>query len=117
VEQKTQAAGAYFFVPSSQPLGKLVMNLLEPNAPDSIVKWGTMNSIFELKEYASDYIMEPLAQKMLAQDAKLKAEFDAALAADPAMAKNPRARLMWLYMHSAYYERDKDLYPVLKLLP
>jgi hypothetical protein len=117
VEQKTIAAGAYFFVPATQTLGKLVMNMLEPNAPDSVVKWGTMNSIFELKEYASDYIMEPLAEKMLAQDAKLKADFEAALAADPAMARNPRSRLIWLYMRSPYYERDKDLYPVLKLLP
>lgn len=117
VEQKTIAAGAYFFVPATQTLGKLAMNLLEPNAPDSVVKWGTMNSIFELKEYASDYIMEPLAQKMLAQDAKLKADFEAALAADPAMARNPRARLMWLYLRSPYYERDKDFYPVLKLMP
>lgn len=117
VEQKTIAPGSHFFVPAGQALGKLAMNLLEPNAPDSVMKWGTMNSIFELKEYASDYILEPLAQKMLAQDAKLKAEFDAALAADPALAKNPRGRLMWLYTHSDYYEKDKDLYPVLKLLP
>lgn len=117
VEEKTIAAGAYFFVPAGQPLGKLAMNLLEAQAPDSAVKWGLMNSIFELKEYASDYILEPLAQKMLAQDAQLKADFEAALAADPAMAKNPRARLMWLYMRSPYYEKDKDYYPVLKLLP
>ncbi len=117
VEARKIEPGAYFFVPAGQPLGKLVMNLLEPDAPDSIVKWGSMNAIFELKEYASDYILEPLAQKMLAQDPKLKADFEAALAADPAMAKNPRARAMWLYMRSPYYEKDKDLYPILKLLP
>jgi hypothetical protein len=117
LEERKIEAGRYFFVPAAQTLGKLVMNLLEPEAPDSVVKWGTMNSIFELKEYASDYILEPFAQKMLAQDSKLKADFEAALAADPAMAKNPRARAMWLYMRSPYYEKDKDLYPILKLLP
>jgi hypothetical protein len=116
-EKRTLAAEAYFFVPAQQPLGKLAIQLLEANAPDSAVKWGTLNSIFELKEYASDYIFEPVAQKMLAEDPKLKAAFDAALAADPAFAKNPRARLLWLYQRSPFYEKDKDLYPILRALP
>jgi hypothetical protein len=117
IENRTLAGGDYFVVPTAQALGKLVANLLEATAPDSIVKWGAMNSIFELKEYAADYIMEPLAQRMLAEDAKLKAEFEAALAADAALEKNPRARLLWLYQRSPFYETDKDVYPVLKLLP
>jgi hypothetical protein len=104
----------YFFVPTNQPLGKLAMHLLEPNAPDSVVKWGTINGIFELKEYASDYIFEPLAQKMLERDPKLKADFEAALAADPALKSNPRARQMWLYKRSPFHEPDKDYYPVLR---
>jgi murein tripeptide amidase MpaA len=104
----------YFFVPTNQPLGKLAVNILEPIAPDSLVRWGTFNSIFEQKEYASDYIFEPLAQKMLADDPKLKADFEAALAADASLKSNPRARLLWLYKRSPFYEKDKDVYPVLR---
>jgi hypothetical protein len=114
VERKTLAAGAYFFVPMGRANAKLAMQLLEADAPDSVVKWGSTNAIFELKEYAADYIMEPLAEKMLAADPKLKAEFDAALAADAALAKNPRARLMWLYRRSPFYETDHNVYPVLR---
>ncbi len=114
VEKKRLEAGAYFFVPVGQTLGKLAMQLLEAEAPDSVVKWGSMNVIFELKEYASDYIMEPLAEKMLAEDARLKADFEKALAEDAALARNPRARLMWLYQRSPFYETDHNLYPVLK---
>jgi hypothetical protein len=89
--------------------------LLEPQAPDNVVKWGSINTIFELKEYGADYIVEPLAAQLFAANPALKAEFDAELARDPAFAKNPRARLQWVYRHSPFYERDKDMYPVLRL--
>lgn len=108
-------ANRYVFVPANQPLGKLVMNLLEPAAPDSFLRWGFFNAIFEQKESPADYIMEPLAREMLAANPQLKTEFEAALAADPALAKNPRARLFWFYQRSPYLERDKDVYPVLRL--
>ena len=113
-EKRTVPAGAYF-VSTAQPLVKIIVNLLEPQAPDNIVKWGSMNAIFELKEYGADYILEPLAEKMFAADPALKAKFDAELARDPAFAKNPRARLQWVYRHSPFYERDKDFYPALRL--
>jgi hypothetical protein len=113
-EKHTVPAGAYF-VSARQPLVKLIVNLLEPQAPDNVVKWGSLNSIFELKEYAADYILEPLAVKLFAADPALKAAFEAELERDQAFAKNPRARLMWVYRHSPFYERDKDLYPVLRL--
>jgi hypothetical protein len=112
-ERRTVPMGTYY-VSTNQPLGKLAINLLEAQAPDSVVKWGLLNGLFEQKEYASDYIFEPLAEKMLAGDARLKAEFDAALAADTALAKNPRARLLWLYKRSPFYEPDKDVYPILR---
>ena len=113
-EKHTVAAGAYF-VSTAQPLVKIIVNMLEPQAPDNVVKWGSMNAIFELKEYGADYILEPLAEKMFAADPALKAKFDAELARDPSFAKNPGARLQWVYRHSPFYERDKDLYPVLRL--
>jgi hypothetical protein len=51
---------------------------------------------------------------MLADDPKLKADFEAALAADASLKSNPRARLLWLYKRSPFYEKDKDVYPVLR---
>jgi len=114
--EKRTITASYMFVPTNQQLGRLAMNLLEPNAPDSVIKWGTLNGIFELKEYASDYIFEPLAETMLAKDSKLKADFEAALNADPALKANPRARLLWLYRRSPFYEKDKDAYPILRAI-
>ena len=63
-------------VPLAQPLGKLILNLLEPQAPDSFARWGFFNAIFEEKEYAEHYVLEPLAREMMADDPELKREFE-----------------------------------------
>ncbi|WP_068088809.1 hypothetical protein [Novosphingobium rosa] len=55
-------------VPSNQPLGLLAAALLEAEAPDSF----------------------------LAQNAAIRAAFDSRLAANPAFAQAPKARLDWL---------------------
>lgn len=112
---KVEIAPGDWFVSTAQPLGRLVVNLLDPDAPDSMVKWGLVNSIFEMKEYAADYIFEPLAAKLFAENPSLKAEFEAALAADKTMAGNRRARMEWVYQRTPFYEADKDLYPVCRL--
>jgi murein tripeptide amidase MpaA len=106
-EKRTVNAG-YFYVSTNQALGKLIVHLLEPTAPDSVLKWGSLNGIFEQKEYASDYIFEPIAEKMLAENPKLKAELEAT------QIKEARARMLWLYKRSPYYEKDKDFYPILR---
>lgn len=114
-ETRVFPAGSVF-VPVAQPAGKLAMQILEPQAPDSALRWGFFQSIFEQKEYFSEYVFEPYAREMLNQNSMLKSEFDARLAADPAFAKNPRARLLWLYQRSPYFEAGKDAYPVVRVL-
>ncbi len=49
---------------------------------------------------------------MLAGDPKLKAEFEAKLAADPKFAADPTARLTWFYARSKFYDERYLLYPV-----
>jgi hypothetical protein len=103
------------WVPVAQPAGKLAMHILEPEAPDSAVRWGFFQSVFEQKEYFSDYVFVPYAEAMLAADAALKREYEEAVASDAALKSNARARLTWLYRRSPYQEPDKDIYPVLRL--
>jgi hypothetical protein len=103
------------WVPVAQPAGKLAMHILEPDAPDSAVRWGFIQSVFEQKEYFSDYVFVPYAEAMLAADATLRKEFEQAVATDPSLKSNARARLTWLYRRSPYQEPDKDIYPVLRL--
>jgi hypothetical protein len=99
-------------VPTDQPLGNLAMILLEPESEDSFFTWGFFPEILQRTEYAEGYVMAPLAERMLAEDAKLKAEFDAKLATDADFAKDPRARLSWFYARTPYSDARYRLYPV-----
>lgn len=111
---RRRVAAGSVYVPVAQRAGKAVMHLLEPEAPDSALRWGFFLPVFEQKEYFSDFVFEPFARKMLESDENLRREFERKLAEDPAFAANPRARLGWLYQRSPYHEPDKDLYPVLR---
>ena len=95
------------------PVSRLAMQLLEPNAPDSLVRWGLFNNVFETKEYFEDYAMAPVGDAMLARDPKLKAEFEAWLAAHPDA--RVRQRLAWLYERSPYRDARLNAYPVVRL--
>ena len=99
-------------VPTDQPLGNLAMALLEPECNDSLFAWGFFPEILQRTEYIEGYVVAPMAEKMLAAEPKLKAEFEAKLAAEPDFAKDPQARLQWFYARSKFYDDRYLLYPV-----
>ncbi|MCU0255924.1 MAG: M14 family metallopeptidase [Vicinamibacterales bacterium] len=99
-------------VPTDQPLGDLAIALLEPHAPDAFFRWGFFLSVLQPTEYVETYIMAPTAERMLADDPALRAEFEKALSADAAFAANPRARLRWFYERTPYADTRVRLYPV-----
>ena len=109
--EDTFAAGSVR-VPTDQPLGDLAMALLEPESTDSFLAWGFFTGILQRTEYIEGYVIAPLAEKMLADDPKLKAEFETKLAAEPKFAADPTARLQWFYARSKFYDDRYLLYPV-----
>ncbi|HOT97068.1 MAG TPA: M14 family metallopeptidase [bacterium] len=113
-EKRVFPAGT-IFVPMGNPRGKLIIQLLEPEAPDALVAWGLMNTIFEDREYFESYVMEPLAEKMMAGDKALAERFASKVQSDSAFAANPRARLAFFYQNSPWYDQDKDLYPIWRM--
>lgn len=112
-ETRALAKGA-LYVPVAQPKARLVVALLEPQAPDSMLAWGRFNNAFERKEYMEDYVAEEVAREMMAADPALAAAFKAKIAADPTFAKSGEARLeFFARLHSSWDERY-NLYPVLR---
>ncbi len=99
-------------VPTDQSLGDLAVALLEPESKDSLLAWGFFLEILQRTEYIEGYVVAPLAERMLAADPKLKADFETKLAADPKFAASPAARLRWFYERSPYYDDRYLLYPV-----
>jgi hypothetical protein len=103
-------------VPLDQRSANVAINLLEPQAPDSLLHWGFLDAIFETKEYAEPRVLEKLARDMLARDPALKSEFEQKLHDDPTFAGDPGARLEFFFERSPWYaaQRVGD-YPVLRL--
>jgi hypothetical protein len=113
-DRRDIGAGA-LFVPIAQVKSRLVMSILEPLAPDSLVGWGEFNNAFERKEYMEDYVAEEVAREMLARDPALRTTFDRRVREDAAFAKDPQARLEFFYrLHSSWDERN-NLYPVMRI--
>ncbi len=99
-----------------QPGAKVAMQALEPQGYDSWVAWGFWNTIFERKEYIEDYVIDPLADSMLAADARLRADFESRVKSDTAFAKNVDARRQYFYERSQYAETQVNWYPVARLM-
>ncbi|MCF8506238.1 MAG: M14 family metallopeptidase [Caulobacter sp.] len=99
-------------VSTDQPLGDVVVLLLEPQSSESFFAWGMIPEVLNRVEYIEGYAVAPLADRMLAADPALKAAFDAKLASDPAFAASPDARLGWFYERTPYFDDRYLLYPV-----
>ncbi len=100
-----------------QRQSKVAIEWLEPDAPDSAMKWGFFDSIFEQREYGEGYVLEKLAREEMAQDPALKAEFEHRVETDPKFAASPFARLEFFYDRSPWGKANRvGEYPVGRLL-
>jgi hypothetical protein len=115
MRETRDVAARSLFVPVAQPGARLLIHLLEPAAPDSLVAWGFVNAVFEQKEYIESYVAEELAEAMLRDDPALRAEFVERLAADPAFAASPKQRLDFFYRRSPYRDARKDVVPIVRV--
>lgn len=115
VKEKMSFAAGSYWIPMKQRRARLILSLLEPQAPDSLVRWGFLNSVLEGRGGAGDFILEPIARRLMADSPELRKQFEEKLAADPAFAADPRARLMWWYQRSKYQPGDTGRYPVARV--
>ena len=99
-------------IPTAQPLGDLAAVLLEPDSADSFLQWGFFNEVLQPTEYVEAYIMEPMAERMLAEDPALRAEYEKRVREDAAFAASPADRLQWIYQRTPFYDPRALLYPV-----
>lgn len=104
-----------YIVSTNQRALRVIVNLLEPDAPDSFVHWGFFNAFFERKEYAEAYVMEPYAKVMLENDLSIKTEFLKKLDADEKFRNNPLERLDFFYRNSPFFDQGENVYPIMRL--
>jgi len=99
-------------VSTHQPHYKVLIHLLEPDAPASLFAFGFFNAIFEQKEYGETYVLESLAREMLKNDS-IRIQFNTF------KQNNPKASsyelLNWFYLNSSYSDPYLNIYPIGKL--
>jgi hypothetical protein len=117
VKERMRIPAGSYWVPLRQHRGRLALAMLEPQAPDSLARWGLMNPIFETPfgMGAGEYLSEPIARRMMAGDAELRRQFEARLAGDPQFAADARARLQWWLQQSKYQPGDTGRYPIARV--
>jgi hypothetical protein len=104
--------GDSLLVPTAQSLARLLVALLEPQAPDSFAAWGFFNAHFEQKEYLEPYVAEQIARQMLDSDGELARLFNDKLATDPSFAADPAARLEFFLRRHESWDECFNLYPI-----
>ena len=115
IKQQTFPAGS-MIIPMQQPNARLIAYMLEPRANGSLMEWGFFNTIFEQKEYAETYVMEPLARKMLDSIPGLKAEYEAKKQQDTQFAESQWMQLNWFYQRTPWWDQQYMLYPVGRIM-
>jgi hypothetical protein len=113
MERRRIPAGA-LWIPADQPDFEVAVQLLEPEAPDSLLAWGLLSSVFEQKEYIDPRVLEGHAARML-EDPKVAAEWEAAQK-DEKLAGDPRARYLWWYRRTPYWDETVGLLPYVRVL-
>lgn len=115
VKEKIEIPAGSWWIPMKQRRARLILSMLEPAGPDALAHWGFMNQIFEGREGAGDYLTEPVARRMMADNPQLRDEFEAKLASDAAFAADSRARLQWWMQRSKYEASDNLRYPIVRV--
>jgi hypothetical protein len=113
-ERRDIPAGS-LFVPIAQAHSLMLMALLEPKDPDSLVRWGFFTTSFERKEYMEAYVAEDVAQQLLKTDPAVRKEFEKQLSEDPEFARDPNARLDFFYRRHSAWDDRYNLYPVYRV--
>lgn len=113
--EECKAAPHALFAPLAQPLARLLLALLEPQAPDSFAAWGFFNACFELKEQLEPYVAEQIARDVLASNPKLGDDFARKLKEDAAFSADPAARLEFFWRHHASWDQKLNCYPIRRL--
>ena len=99
-------------VSTDQPLGTLAVALLEPTGESSLFYWGFFNSQFVSQEYGENYMMVPIAEKLLEENEEVASAWDVYKADNPDYADDADAVIEFFFRFTAFYDAEAYLYPV-----
>jgi hypothetical protein len=119
VKEKILIPAGSYWIPMKQRRARLILSMLEPQAPDSLAHWGMMNPVFPGgrggRGGVGEYLSEPIARRMMADFPEMRKQFEEKLKSDPKFAADANARLEWWYQQSKYEPADNGRYPVVRV--
>jgi hypothetical protein len=107
-----------FLIPMGTDKDRFILEMLEPEGPDSYFNWNFFDAVLQQKEHYSPYVFEDKAAEILAKSPKLKVEFEIAKSThrDTGSEMSAAEQLEWVYEHSSHYEKEHNRLPVFKVL-
>lgn len=94
---------------------RFLVEVLEPDAPDSYFNWNFFDAILQQKEWYSPYVFEDIAVKLIEEDSLIAEEFSDMWNTAPGFSQNRQWQLHWVYTHSPYYEKEHMRLPVFRI--
>ena len=101
-----------FVIPMNQEANRFIVEVLEPQAPDSYFAWNFFDAILGQKEGYSHYVFEDKAADYLQKHPELRKQLESKKQTDTAFAKSASAQLDFVYKNSEYFEPAFKTYPV-----
>lgn len=115
VETRTFPAGA-LWIDGATPDFDVAIQLLEPEAPDSLVAWGIVSQVVERKEYIDSRTLEAWVRETLPGNEALGERWRDALAAEPGLEDDPGRRWLWWYRQTPWWDDTVGLFPAARAL-
>lgn len=104
-----------YLISTNQTAVRFLIETLEPQGVDSYFSWNFFDAILQRKEYFSDYLFAPIADKILQNDPILKLKYQNKLNTDSEFATNKNSRLEYIYEQSHVAEPYYRIYPVARI--
>ncbi len=113
-EEEIRVPAGALWVPADQPDFEVAVQLLEPDATDSLFAWGELSSLMERKEYIETAVLEDLVRVRLENEAEARAWAKAL--EDESFAADPRARWLWWYQRTQHWDDTVGRWPVVRIM-
>lgn len=114
-KEKIQFLKGDYVIYLNQEANRYLVEMLEPTGDDSFLSWNFFDGVMQAKEYYSDYRWNPVAEKFLDANPKLKEELEEKKKADSSFANSTSAQLNFIFKNSPWYEPTHKRYPVFRL--
>lgn len=113
--QKMFAYAGDYIVINNQSCNRYIVETLEPQSDDSFFAWNFFDATLNQKEWFSDYVFDPKAEQVIAENPWIKTQLDSARKVDTALANSHWLQMNFIYQRSCYKEPTHNRYPVARL--